>query len=471
MLSAKPHATPEAATALAAGDPGALRRTFEQLRVREFSRLDEGGHAYLDYTGSGLYAESQLRSHEEFLERHVLGNPHSENPASAAATRILEEARQDVLDFFGADSGEYTVVFAANASAALKLVGEAYPFEAGSRFTLLEDNHNSVNGITEYAVARGAECNYLPLDDELRADRAAEIPPAGAPSLFAFPAQSNFSGVRHPLELVEQARSLGYDVVLDAAAFVPTHELDLGAVTADFVCVSFYKMFGFPTGVGALIARKQALARLRRPWFAGGTVEYVSVESGIHRLRSDASRFEDGTPNFLGIAAVPRGLAFLSEVGMARVHHRVQDLTAYLLEILREAHHGGGRPAVRVYGPSSTEGRGGTVAFNLVDPDGKVVPFGVVERAASEVGISLRGGCFCNPGAAERALELPAGATSECFRSIPEGSFSLKELARCLGGDVAVGALRVSVGIPTTHVDLDRLRTFLTGFCDCGFER
>jgi selenocysteine lyase/cysteine desulfurase len=84
-----------------------------------------------------------------------------------------------------------------------------------------------------------------------------------------------------------------------------------------------------------------------------------------------------------------------------------------------------------------------------------------VERAAGEVGIALRGGCFCNPGAAERALELPAGAMLECLQEIPQGEFSLKVLAECLGGDVAVGALRASVSIPTTDADLDRLEAFL----------
>jgi len=442
-----------------------LRQRFEELRAEEFGRLDERGYVYLDYTGSALYAESHLRAHEEFLKHHVLGNPHSENPASAAATRIVEDTRRDVLEFFGADPAEYTVVFTANASAALKLVGESYPFVAGSRFTLLEDNHNSVNGIRMYAEREGAETIYLPLDDELRMDRSAPIPPAGdGPSLFAYPAQSNFSGVRHPLELVAEARELGYDILLDAAAFVPTEELDLGSADADFVCISFYKMFGFPTGLGALLARRDALARLRRPWFAGGTVEFVSVENRIHRLLLGAGGFEDGTLNFLGIAAVPGGLAFLGEIGMSKVHRRVKALTARLLRILQQARHPTGEPAVRIYGPTSTEGRGGTAAFNLVYPDGRAVPYGEVERAGSAEGIALRGGCFCNPGAAERALELPAGAMLECLETIEQGQFNLRVLAECLGDDVAVGAMRASVSIPTTDADLDRLERFLSGF-------
>jgi selenocysteine lyase/cysteine desulfurase len=300
----------------------------------------------------------------------------------------------------------------------------------------------------------------------------AEIPEAGTgPSLFAFPAQSNFSGVKHPLELVEQARGLGYRVVLDAAAYAPTSVLDLGTVRPDFVTVSFYKMFGYPTGLGALVARKEALAELVRPWFAGGTVEFVSTQTGVHRLRADAESFEDGTPNFLGIAAVPRGLAFLREVGMDRVTEHVEKMTARVLEILGAVRRPDGRPAVVLYGPRTTEGRGGTVAFNLLDAEDRVVPFGVVERAASTVGISVRGGCFCNPGAAERALELPAMEALECFESIPRGSFSLGRFASCMGPDAAVGALRVSVGIPTNDADLERFEAFLGDFCAEELDR
>jgi selenocysteine lyase/cysteine desulfurase len=347
----------------------------------------------------------------------------------------------------------------------LKLVGESFPFGPRSRFVLTEDNHNSVNGIRIYAEGRGAETIYLPLDDELRLDPAAEIPPPGeGPSLFAFPAQSNFSGVKHPLELVERARSLGYRVVLDTAAYAPTSPVVFDDIRPDFACVSFYKMIGFPTGLGALIARREALAGLRRPWFAGGTVEFVSVANRVHRLVPGGVGFEDGTLNFLGIAAVASGLDFLNGVGMARVRERVRTLTARLLEILSGLRHPGGEPAVRIYGPETGEGRGGTVAFNVVDPDGRPIPFHVVEHAAAQVGIALRGGCFCNPGAAERALELPAGAMLHCMNTMPPGDFSLQGVAECLEDTVAVGALRASVSVPTVEADLDRLEGLLTDF-------
>ena len=53
----------------------------DALRARDFARLDVGGHVYLDYTGGGLYAESQLDEHltllrEQRLRQPALGQPH-----------------------------------------------------------------------------------------------------------------------------------------------------------------------------------------------------------------------------------------------------------------------------------------------------------------------------------------------------------------------------------------------------------
>ena len=80
-----------------------------------------------------------------------------------------------------------------------------------------------------------------------------------SPNLFAFPAQSNFSGVKHPLSLIDRAQERGWRVLLDATAFAPTNPLDLNVAAPDFVVLSFYKMFGYPTGLGAQ-------HRLHRNW-------------------------------------------------------------------------------------------------------------------------------------------------------------------------------------------------------------
>lgn len=431
-------------------DDGAF---FADLRAREFSRLDDAGHAYLDYTGSGLYGTSQLEWQRRRLER-VYGNPHSANPAALASTEEIERVRAEVFEFFGADPDDFELIFTSNATGALKLVAEAFPFAPDSRFVMSQDNHNSVGGIREFARRGGATVTVLPLDGELRLDDpVGHLPdPGRGPSLLAYPAQSNFSAVKHRAALVAEARARGYRVLLDTAAFAPTNPLDLDEVRPDFACISFYKMFGYPTGLGALFVGRDALEVLDRPWFAGGAVDFVSIENDLHQLRPAGGGFEDGTVDFLGIPALTPGLELLREVGMTRLSRWMDHLTERLLSGLRAL--SGGSGAV-VYGPADLVDRGGTVALNLLDQRGRVIPFEEVEDAGRAAGVSIRGGCFCNPGAGEAAFGIPPEAARRCFEATAD-DFSLARFRDCLGGHHAVGAVRASLGLASNEVDVDR---------------
>lgn len=442
-------------------------RDLETLRSREFARLDKGGHVYLDYTGGALYAESQLRAHMELLGDAVLGNPHSTSPASQAATELAEQARAAVLHYFNAAPDEYVVVFTPNASAALKLVGEAYPFGSEDRYLLTVDNHNSVNGIREFARTRGAATSYVQITPpELRIDAAAlraglNQGRPGRNNLFAYPAQSNFSGVTHDLEWISEAQAKGWDVLLDASAFVSSNRLDLGRWHPDFVALSFYKLFGYPTGVGCLIARRESLAKLRRPWFAGGTVTVASVHGDGHVLHEDATAFEDGTINYLSLPAVEIGLRFIESIGIETIHTHVADLTEWLLGQLASLRHSTDIPLVRIYGPLSTERRGGTIALNLNDRQGNLIDFRMIERRANAANISLRTGCFCNPGVSEVIGGLTQVDLESFFRARPPMAFS--DFLSAIGIS-SPGAVRVSFGLPSNLADAQRFVEFATGY-------
>jgi selenocysteine lyase/cysteine desulfurase len=258
-----------------------------------------------------------------------------------------------------------------------------------------------------------------------------------------------------------RARALGFDVLLDAAAFAPGHPLSLRACPADFAVLSFHKLFGYPTSVGALVARQGALARLRRPWFAGGTVAFASVGADIHRLHRGHEGFEDGTADFLGVAALASGFALLDEVGMPRLAAHVARLTRQLLDELAALRHKNGAPLVRFYGPRDMLDRGGSVALNVCEARGEPIPYTAVEARARAAGVALRGGCFCNPGAAEAAFGLDAVGLAACLAASGD-EVSLARLARCLGR--AVGAVRLSLGLANHRFDLERAVAVVASF-------
>jgi molybdenum cofactor sulfurtransferase len=451
---------------------------IDELRERDYARLDRLNQIYMDYTGGGLYAESQLLAHQKILKENVFGNPHSSNPTSQAATRLIESTRQTVLQFFNADPAEYTVIFTLNASGALKLVGESYPFGPGSRYLLTFDNHNSVNGIREFAHAKGAQVDYIPVAlPDMRVDTefletSLNLVPAGnnggtaTNNLFAYPAQSNFSSVIHPLEWIERAHARGWDVLLDAAAFAPTSQLDLSMYKPDYVSLSFYKIFGYPTGTGALLARQETLKKLRRPWFAGGTITVASVQGDKYYLADAPAAFEDGTLDYLNIPAVEIGLKHIQSIGYETIHERVRCLTGWLLDNLSALKHANGSPLVRVYGPLDTIKRGGAVTANFFDRDGHPMDHRSIEAKAGQSNISLRTGCFCNPGAGEIALGISRMELVACF-STPshDKRLSLDDFRLCIDGKSS-GAVRVSVGLVSNFEDVQGFLRFAEGLLE-----
>lgn len=180
-----------------------------------------------------------------------------------------------------------------SATAAIQKLGEAFPFTRNSQFVYTVSNHNSVLGVREYAL-KGKSSIAALLEDEvekwIQGGPGSEIPrELFQPSehcynddvllpvveddesvfgyrhhsenktkveynLFAYPGEDNFEGVLFPLRWIKQVQALStpekqWKVLLDAAAFVPKHRLNLTETPADYVCVSFYKLFGLPTGI------------------------------------------------------------------------------------------------------------------------------------------------------------------------------------------------------------------------------
>ncbi len=443
---------------------------FKSLRSTEFSRLDKNNQIYFDYTGGNLYPESLILKHQEQLLNGVFGNPHSTNPTSQQATILVEEARQKVLDFFNAK--DYFCVFTANASASLKIVGESYPFCEKSNFLILSDNHNSVNGIREYCKGKKANTQYIPvMPDDLQIDgyalsQAFESVATCDSNLFAFPAQSNVTGVKHDLNWIKKAQEKGIDVLLDAAAFVPTSSLDLSIIQPEFVSASFYKIFGYPTGLGCLLIKKSVFNKLQKPWFAGGTVTYVSVIDEQHQLMNNHERFEDGTINYVGIPAIKLGLEFIESIGLERINKRVLALIETLYKNLLLLRHDNGKPLLKIFGPSHFENHGGNIIMSFFDQDGKMIPSSVFEMTANANNISIRTGCFCNPGVNETNNLLTKDEVSKYFLNQTSEEYDeyvnlLKELR---------GATRVSVGMATTTEDLQKLVDLMATFLNKSYH-
>ena len=191
---------------------------------------------------------------------------------------------------------------------------------------------------------------------------------------------------------------------LDAAAYVATNRLDLSVWHPDFVALSFYKTFGWPTGVGCLLARRDPLAQLGRPLFSGGTIVAAFVRRQYYQSAPGAAHFEDGNVNYLNLPAVEIGLRLLDRIGIETIQTRVAALGAWLLD-LQALGHSHGSPAGVIYGPRKWEQRGGTIAFNFLHPDRSVVDERLRRPHRQRAQRLAAHGLFCSPGAGE--VDLP----------------------------------------------------------------
>lgn len=439
---------------------------FSALRQQEYARIDQNSEVYLDFTGGNLYPASLITRHQEMLLSEVFGNPHSINPTSQRSSRLIDQARQKVLDFFTAK--DYVCVFTQNATNALRIVGESYPFDSSTEYILLSDNHNSVNGIREFCRKKGGSVTYIPLQyEDLQISESSlretlESHCKNKKVLFSYPAQSNVTGVKHSLEWVDYAKKLGCDVILDAAAFVPTSRLDLSTVQPDFVSVSFYKIFGYPTGLGCLLIHKDSFQKLKKPWFAGGTVSLVSVNTQDYYLTNTHERFEDGTLNYLDIPAITTGLEFIESIGMEKISARINSVIRIFADRLQALKHSNGKPLLKIFGPDDFSKRGGNMIMSFYDPEGRTFATELIEEEASRQNISIRTGCFCNPGVDEINNCITTDELANYFTTHESGNYH--DMVHFIGK--MRGSVRVSIGFITNEEDIRQFCDFVNQFKD-----
>ena len=382
------------------------------------------------------------------------------------------------MNFFKADPDHFDVVFVANATAAIKLVADAFrdTDESGFWYGYHKDAHTSLVGVCELAAESRCFESDLEVEGWLngRSVDSSSSDSAVRTGLFAYPAQSNMNGHRLPLDWASRVCSSQRPdhqkiyTLLDATAFVMTAQLDLSDSTSapDFIALSFYKIFGFPD-LGALIVRRAACNVLQqRRYFGGGTVDMITTLQNPWHAKKDQTiheQLEDGTLPFHSIFALDAVLQVHAELygSMANISRHTCALAYDLYDQLRRLRHANGRVVCEIYkDPNSQYGnaktQGPTVAFNIRNAQGGWIKKSDVESLAILRNIHLRTGGVCNPG----------GIASFCQLSYPEMRKNYSEGMRCgdtldvLGGK-PTGIIRVSLGAMSTQGDVQKFIDFV----------
>ena len=366
--------------------------TFDVARVRAaFPILGREiiGHplVYLDSANTSQKPRQVIDAMRDHQERHNGNVSRSVHTLGTESTTAYEAARAKVAAFIGAATPD-EVVFTKNSTEAINLVawtaGDFLSLGPGDEIVVSEMEHHSNLVPWQLLCQRtGATLRWFGVTDEGRLDESQlDTLVNERTKLVSVVHMSNILGtINDPSRIVARAHEVGALVLLDCSQSVPHLPVDVAALGADFIAFTGHKMCG-PTGIGVLWGRMSLLETMP-PFLAGGsTIETVTM--GGTTFAAPPARFEGGTPPITEAVGLGAAVDYLTALGMENIHRHEQEITAYALKALADV------PGVRIFGPATPEGRGGTVSFEV---DG-VHPHDV-GQILDDLGVEVRVGHHC----------------------------------------------------------------------------
>lgn len=385
---------PRAGTHLSAGELAAVRADFPLLR-----RTVRGGGplVYLDSAATSQKPDVVIDAELDFYTERNAAVHRGAHQLAEEATDVYEAARADVAALVGASADE--LVWTANATAAINLVTYAmsnatagrggaaarrFALAPGDEIVVTEaEHHANLVPWQELAARTGATLRWIGVGDDgrLRTDELGTVVTERT-KVLAFAHVSNVTGaVADVPAFVARAREVGALTVLDACQSVPHLPVDLGALGVDFAAFSGHKMYG-PTGVGALVGRRELLEAMP-PFLTGGSmVEVVTMESTT--FAPPPQRFEAGSMMVAQAVGMGAAARYLRELGMPAVAAHEAEMTRLLLDAVAAV------PGVRLIGPADVRDRVAVVSFVV---DG--VHAHDVGQVLDDAGVAVRVGHHC----------------------------------------------------------------------------
>lgn len=358
-------------------------------RIRsEFPILDqnvgENPLIYFDNAATSQKPRAVIDALVRYYERDNANVHRGLHELSNRATDAYELTRKQVAAFVGASSDE-EIIFTRGTTEGINLVAQVlgeHFLKPGDVILLTEMEHHSNLVPWQLAAQRsGATLKHVPITDDGELDLE-QLDQMLTPEvkIFSFVHISNSLGTINPAaEMCRKARALGVTTFVDGAQSAGHIPVNVREIGCDFFALSGHKMCA-PTGIGALYARQEILAKMP-PWQGGGEmINRVNLQESTYK--SGPARFEAGTPNIADTIALGAAIQWLEKVGVANIAQRDHVLTQYAMLRLSEI------PGLKILGP--TKDRGALAAFTLEAAH----PHDLVTFANTR-GLALRGGHHC----------------------------------------------------------------------------
>jgi len=255
---------------------------------------------------------------------------------SQAATDEHEASRRTVQEFINATSSN-EIVFTRGATESINLVASSFCRDfcrEGDELVITAMEHHS--NIVPWQLQSdyyGLKLEVVPInaEGELILDEL-EKKITSRTKLIAVTHISNVLGTVNPIDrIVEIAHRHDIPVLIDAAQSVQHRKVDVREIDCDFLVFSSHKVYG-PTGVGVLYGKEKWLDALS-PYQGGGEM-ISSVSFQKTTFNSLPFKFEAGTPDFVGTAALASALRYINSIGLENINLYEHELLRYATEKL-----------------------------------------------------------------------------------------------------------------------------------------
>lgn len=251
---------------------------------------------------------------------------------SVESTKAYEDARETVRDFINAKkTGE--IIFTSGATASINLVafsfGETF-VHAGDEVIVSEmEHHSNIVPWQMLCERKKATLKVLPFDSngELILAKLDELITPKT-RIIAITHVSNTLGTVNPIkEIISIAHKHDVPVLLDGAQGVKHGVVDVQGLDVDFYAIAGHKIYG-PTGIGVLYGKEKYLDAMV-PWQGGG--DMISTVTFAKTTYNEIPfKFEAGTANYIGAAALAAALKYYKSIG-------IEAATAYETDLLNYA--------------------------------------------------------------------------------------------------------------------------------------
>lgn len=313
---------------------------------------------YFDNAATSQKPQCVIDAMSNFYENYNSNAHRSNHTLADEASSALENARNQISNFFGAKPEN--MIYTSGATEAINLVSYGWAknnLDNGDVIVITEmEHHADIVPWQELSKEKGVEVRYVPINNEtfMLDMEAFEIALDGA-ALVCVTHTSNVLGIRNPIEeIIKMSKGKNCKVLIDCAQGAPHEKINFETLGADFLAISAHKMAG-PTGIGCLLTSNERIQEMG-PFMTGGSmIKKVTTDGST--FKDGHEMFETGTPRIAEAIGWGAAVEWLEQFNMVDIHNHVHEIAAYAGKEMIKI------PGIKIFGDPSNKDSSGAVSF------------------------------------------------------------------------------------------------------------